>query len=118
MNKLKITKMIKFLLFILIIISFACIGNGSDNNDNGNSEETNYKQYMRDFVINISSYGKSYNSDFVIIPQNGQNLLTVDGNKTNAYSQDYINAIDGIGREDLFYGYTNDNLPTPDQILF
>jgi len=73
----------------------------------------NYKQDMRDFIKNISSYAKNKKKDFIIIPQNGQELLTENGLANDKISIDYINAIDGIGREDLFYGYDGINKLTP-----
>jgi len=50
---------------------------------------------MIDFVVNISNYVKSVEgSDFLVFVQNGDDLLS---NST------YLDHIDGIGREDLFY---------------
>jgi cysteinyl-tRNA synthetase len=48
-----------------------------------------------------------------VIPQNGHQLLTTNGESTGSADADYITAIDGVGREDLFYGYDNDNEATP-----
>jgi len=81
----------------------------------GDEEETpgNYKQGMCDFVIGISSYAKAKKAGFLIIPQNGQELLTVDGEENGSPHSEYINAIDGVGREDLYYGYNNDDEATP-----
>ena len=36
-----------------------------------------------------------------------------DGKETGPPATAYLNVIDGIGREDLFYGYNNDNEATP-----
>ncbi|WP_457558016.1 MJ1477/TM1410 family putative glycoside hydrolase [Candidatus Harpocratesius sp.] len=49
---------------------------------------------MVDFVTNLSSYCKAINSEFLIVPQNGEYL----GNFAN-----YLDAVDGIGREDVFF---------------
>ena len=50
---------------------------------------------MMDFVMNISLYSKNKKGgDFIIFAQNGEELLK---NST------YLDVIDGIGREDLFY---------------
>lgn len=75
--------------------------------------DINYKQEMRDFVIEISNYSKSIKSDFVIIPQNGVELLTHNGEENSSPNLEYIDAIDGIGQEDLYYGYNNDDQATP-----
>ncbi|SFM92565.1 endo alpha-1,4 polygalactosaminidase [Methanolobus profundi] len=85
-----------------------------DNNDKSVSE-TDYRQQMRDFVIDISTYSKQKDPDFIIIPQNGQELLTSGGEPDDLIAQDYIEAIDGVGREDLFFGYDDDNVATDEE---
>jgi cysteinyl-tRNA synthetase len=72
-----------------------------------------YKQYMRWFVRGISEYSRGIKNNFIIIPQNGQELVTVDGEESGQASIDYLKAINGVGREDLFYGYDEDNVETP-----
>jgi len=47
-------------------------------------------------------------TDFILIPQNGQEILTMDGESTGTPATNYINAINGVGREDLFYGYSTE----------
>jgi cysteinyl-tRNA synthetase, unknown class len=93
----------------MVLIS-VCSDNGTDPND---SDERDYKQDMRNFVQEISSYAKGIKSNFIIIPQNGHELLTVNGEETGNPATVYINAIDGVGREDLFYGYESDDVATP-----
>jgi cysteinyl-tRNA synthetase len=75
--------------------------------------EPDYRREMRDFVESISLYGKNYKSDFIIIPQNGQELISENGEADGKVISSYLGAIDAVGREDLFYGYTGDNLRTP-----
>lgn len=77
------------------------------------AEDRDFKQDMRDFVIGISQYAKAANPDFAIIPQNGIALVTVDGEISGAPATAYLDAIDGNGQEDLFYGYDNDDHETP-----
>lgn len=72
-----------------------------------------YKQEMREFVQDISSYAKEIESSFIIITQNGQELLTEGGDENGKPEMIYLNAIDGVGQEDLFYGYYEDDEPTP-----
>jgi cysteinyl-tRNA synthetase len=83
--------------------------------ENGEEEDTvrDYRQDMRDFVQAISNYAKDINSDFIILPQNGEELLTSNGEPTGSLMVAYVGAIDGLGREDLFYGYNGDNIATP-----
>ncbi len=95
-------KIFKYLLISLIFFS-AC------SKDDDGSSETVYKQRMRDFVISISQYAKADNPNFIIIPQNGLELVSDNGDNTGSPQMDYIKAIDGNGQEDLFYGYDNDD---------
>lgn len=97
-----------FGLFALVILS--C--NSDDSSSNSNSENRNFRQDMRDFVIGISQKAKSVKSNFAIIPQNGIELVTENGEENGAISQSYLNAIDGNGQEDLFFGYDNDDQAT------
>ena len=73
-----------------------------------------YRQEMRTFVQNISKSAKEQNPDFIIITQNGIELITEDGESTGNLATSYIAAIDGVGQESLFYGYDNDNEKTPE----
>jgi cysteinyl-tRNA synthetase len=72
------------------------------------------RQEMRDFVIGLSDYAKTIRSDFSILPQNGIELVTLDGEANGTPATAYLNAIDGHGQEDLFYGYNNDDVKTPE----
>jgi cysteinyl-tRNA synthetase len=74
-----------------------------------------YRQEMRNFVIGISQYAKAQNPKFAIIPQNGIELISTNGEADGTLAQTYINAIDGVGQEDLFFGYDDDNVPTPSE---
>ena len=71
-----------------------------------------YRQEMRTFVQHISAYARNQDPDFIIIPQNGQELLVQGQDVHSAIDHPYINSLDGIGREDLFYGYSSDDHPT------
>lgn len=68
---------------------------------------------MRDFVISISQTAKADDPDFYIIPQNGIELVSTNGEEDGAPASAYLNAIDGNGQEDLFYGYDSDDIATP-----
>lgn len=72
-----------------------------------------YPQYIRDFVGDISDYSESVHSGFIVVPQNGQELLTTDLEPAGSPVPYYLAAIDGQGREDLFFGYDSDDVQTP-----
>ena len=71
--------------------------------ESGEDRET-AEQEMVDFVVKISEYAKRKNSDFGIFPQNGAAL---------GAHEDYLNAVTGIGQEDVYYGYDGDGQKTP-----
>jgi len=75
--------------------------------------DLDFRQEMRDFVIGISMSARSQDSDFIIIPQNGIELITTGGNANDSLSWPYLSAIDGNGQEDLFFGYNADDQATP-----
>jgi len=74
--------------------------------------ERNYRQDMRDFIQGIRAYTKGIKPNFIVIPQNGHELLTQDAEETGTPAAAYLDAIDGVGREDLFYGYDEDDVAT------
>jgi len=68
---------------------------------------------MRSLVVEISETTKAQNPHFIVIPQNGDELITMGDFSLASLATDYVAAIDGLGCEDLFYGYEEDNEPTP-----
>lgn len=95
------------LLLLLVLVT------GCSDVDAGPAAPRNYRTDMREFVRGISAYAKGIRSDFLIITQNGNPLLTDNGKGAGSPSHKYIKAIDGVGQESLFYGYNADNEPTP-----
>lgn len=96
--------------FLIGVLMLNSCSSGDDKDTVGNPEA---KQQMRDFVIGISQYAKTINPKFNIIPQNGIELVSKDGENTSEGNVEYLNAIDANGQEDLFYGYDNDDQKTP-----
>ncbi len=91
-------------LLILLLLISSC---GDDYPD------LDFKQEMRDFVSAISDYAKAAKPGFLIVPQNGQELNTLNGDNKGHPDVDYLSHIDCIGQEDLFYGYNRDDRATP-----
>ncbi|RPH93470.1 MAG: hypothetical protein EHM72_16300 [Calditrichaeota bacterium] len=96
-------------ILITVLLFIAC----SEESTEPTKEPVNYRQEMRRFVQEISRYAEERHAGFFIIPQNGLELLTANGEPDGAIVADYLAAIDGVGQEDLFYGYVADNEPTP-----
>ncbi|MCO6460883.1 MAG: hypothetical protein J5I59_05730 [Saprospiraceae bacterium] len=104
----------KILLLLSLLLFFSSCNKGDDQNTNNNTE---FRQEMRDFVISISQYAKATIPDFLIIPQNGIELVTHNGEVTGQPALAYLNAIDANGQEDLFYGYDYDDKPHHQPII-
>lgn len=62
---------------------------------------------MVEFVRAIGRYGRGQKpgGEFFVVPQNGERLLA---------HADYLDAIDGVAKEDLFWGYDGVDAPTPE----
>ena len=103
-------KIISTFITVILFITISCDSSTEENGELPPSID--YKQEMRDFVIGISEYSKSTNTDFFIIPQNGIELISCNGEASGELAALYSNAIDGNGQEDLFYGYDNDDEAT------
>jgi cysteinyl-tRNA synthetase len=96
---------------LLILFAVSCSKN--DDSTSKDSSSRDYKQDMRNYVMGISKMAKASNPNFVVIPQNGVELVTANGEEDGAPATDYLNAIDGNGQEDLFFGYDKDDTATP-----
>ncbi len=66
-----------------------------------------YRAEMQNFVIAISQYAKAKKAEFLIVPQNGLELVAL-GKEANL---PYINAIDGFGQEPYMRGDGAINAP-------
>lgn len=95
----------------LIMLASAC-----SSDENITSSDIDYKEEMRNLVINISTKAKNTAPDFVIIPQNGIELITQNGEEHGALHTAYLDAIDAHGQEDFLYGYNDDDVATPSTV--
>jgi cysteinyl-tRNA synthetase len=95
----------------LTLLSILIMGCSKD--ESNPKIDLDFRAEMRLFVQGISSYAKEIDPNFLIIPQNGPELVTLTGEETGLPASVYLAAIDGVGREDLYYGYNNDNQATP-----
>ncbi len=98
-----------FVRLSFALLACAC-GGGPEDPSGG----VDAPQEMRDFVAGLSSYAKQQVPGFIVVPQNGQELLTTDLEPDGTPVEAYMAAIDGQGREDLFFGYTGDDEETPE----
>lgn len=63
---------------------------------------------MRELVGRIAARGRAARPGFLVVPQNGDELLT---------DAAYRATIDGIGKEDLLYGEFSDKQPNPAEVV-
>ena len=106
---------IRNIMAINLILTIGLLA--SCNKDNGPEPPTrDYKQEMKDFVQDLSAWAKTIDQNFYIIPQNGHELITSGGRPQDDPDLTYLDAIDGAGREDLIYGYHNDDQESPHNI--
>lgn len=79
--------------------------------------QINYRDELRNFIQEISSWARTRKPGFIVVAQNSTELLTTTGDTSDPIVPEYLNALDGIGREELYYGYeNNDNAMTPDDV--
>ena len=83
----------------------------------GSRQIPNADSLMIDFVVKLRSHVNSVtgNSNFIIIPQNGEDLI-FQNNISPAQKSQYYNAINALGIEDVFFTGPNneDNPCAPD----
>lgn len=58
---------------------------------------------MQEFVIEIGAYARAANSNFILIPQNGIEVFFNKVNPDKGLNTEFVNAVDGVGVEELFY---------------
>ncbi len=103
----------KKLILILLLAALTGCDNSDSGAENTDIENRDFKQDMRDLVIGISQKAKAIHPGFVVIPQNGIELVTVTGEENGSPHTAYLDAIDGHGQEDFLYGYDKDDETTP-----
>jgi cysteinyl-tRNA synthetase, unknown class len=67
-------------------------------------EQTGTDRRMMDFVAGLSAYAKHRRPEFLIVPQNAEELLEDDL---------YLRSIDAVAKEDLLYGLGHGDKPNP-----
>jgi cysteinyl-tRNA synthetase len=66
---------------------------------------TSAAQDMVDFILDFTEYARQKHPGFGIFPQNAEEL--------GVLFPDFMDAMTGIGVEDLYYGYARDHAPSP-----
>ena len=63
---------------------------------------------MADFVAAIRAHARAGDAGFSIFPQNAPELA--------ALVPAYLGSVDGIGQEDIYYGYEDDDIMSPPEV--
>ncbi len=69
---------------------------------------TSAPQNMVNFVQVLADHAHTTHPDFLIIPQNGAELAEL--------IPEYVDIVDGIGQEDIYFGYDGDGFATPNDV--
>lgn len=88
----------KKLLLVTVLVTPTVLmsGCGSYGTDHEAATERNCRQRTQDFTQDISAYAKGIKSNFIVIPQNGHELLTENGEETGTLAVAYLDAIEGL----------------------
>jgi cysteinyl-tRNA synthetase len=100
-------------LFVFILSAAGCQDSHTMIAPTGDPPRRDYRADMRSFVAAIAAYGRARHPGFMVVPQNGTELITLTGEPSGNPALAYLKVIDGVGREDLFYGYEKFDSPTP-----
>jgi cysteinyl-tRNA synthetase, unknown class len=96
----------RILFFAFVLILSACKRDKAP-------EGIDFRAEMRTLVEEISTTARSQDADFIVIPQNGAELLSTTTEANGPLATGYVAAISGISREDLNFGYNKDDEATP-----
>jgi cysteinyl-tRNA synthetase len=117
MRKIFFLNQITFtILLFIIVLSGIIYCQDLVNLNPSDSDSFFYRDEMRHFIQAISRYSHQFHPNFIIVPQNGLSLLTTNGEPEGVLISEYLTAIDGVGQEELFFGFLGDNEPTPEVI--
>ena len=89
-----------FFIIPVMVVFFEILcscGGGGDSLDDENALR------MQTFVMGISDFARGKKPGFIIIPQNGEELAFNYTDQSEGILWSYVNAIDGLGIEELFY---------------
>ncbi len=110
-----ITRACRAVALLPSLFLLSCSDNGSVGSGPGPDDLSgiDFRSEMRAFVEELTAYAEAGDGLFLIVTQNGQELISRNGEPDGSLATEYLAALDGVGQEDLFYGYEADDLPTP-----
>ena len=100
-------------LFLSLLLLGGCTSEAPRKDEPAGSRPRDYRADMRNLVVRIGAYAREQRPGFLVVPQNGLQLLTEGGDPGGRVSTPYVRAIDGVGQESLFFGYGGLGRATP-----
>jgi len=99
------------LLILLAALFWGCVSERPALGE----EDRDFRADMRALVARIGAYARAGTPGFLVIPQNGLPILTMDGSPGGRIATRYVKAIDGVTQESLFFGFGGMDEPTPER---
>jgi len=103
------SRVVSGILLLTLALLAGCVPEAPPTREPGRD----FRADMRDLVCRIGRVAREMKPGFLVIPQNGLELLTRDGRGEGEAVSRYIACIDGVAQESLFFGYDGMDRPTP-----
>ena len=87
MNKLH--KIVLPFALILSAAAFLCFSCRSSEQDKADLQSIDFRSEMRSFISAIAQKARAKNPSFIVIPQNGQELITLNDESDGPLAQEY-----------------------------
>ncbi len=68
-------------------------------------ENVDHRQEMRDFIATIAGVARAVAPDFIVVTQNGLDLMTTDGDPEGSLATDYTSVLNGVSQEGVSFGF-------------
>ena len=71
----------------------------------GDEENAERREQMRELVVAIAEEARSVRPDFVVVTQNGLDLMVRDGDPEGPFWSDYTSVLNGVSQEGVSFGF-------------
>ena len=73
--------------------------------DEGDEENQLRREQMRELVVALAEEARSVRPDFVVVTQNGLDLMVRDGDPEGPFWSDYTSVLNGVSQEGVSFGF-------------
>ncbi len=95
----------------LMAVTLLCAGGSADAWAAG--DEGDRREQMRALITAIASTARAERPDFIVVTQNGLDLMTEDGGPDAPMAEDYTSVLNGVSQEGVSFGDMGNCDPTP-----